>query len=76
MQTPRLSLLSIQAPTMSLSRQSPALLLGLIAVFFLIRPSYAFGAGNIAGISSVEGQNCAHPLLHLHSVCMGDHASS
>jgi hypothetical protein len=33
-------------------------LLGFIVLFCFVRPTLAFGAGNIAGISSVEGQNC------------------
>lgn len=31
---------------------------GLILLFLFARPTHAFGAGNIAGISKVEGQNC------------------
>lgn len=40
-------------------------LLGLLALFLFARPALAFGAGNIAGISKVEGQNCriTNPLL-------------
>jgi hypothetical protein len=34
------------------------LLVGLIVLIGLARPALAFGAGNIAGISKVEGQNC------------------
>ena len=34
------------------------ILVGLIILVGLARPAYAFGAGNIAGISKVEGQNC------------------
>jgi len=37
-------------------------LLGLVMLFLFARPTLAFGAGNIAGISSVEGQNCEKPL--------------
>jgi hypothetical protein len=33
-------------------------LLGFIVLFCFVRPTLAFGAGNIAGVSSVEGQNC------------------
>jgi hypothetical protein len=33
-------------------------LLGFIVLFCFVRPTLAFGAGNIAGISKVEGQNC------------------
>ncbi|KAL7620483.1 hypothetical protein AAE478_009478 [Parahypoxylon ruwenzoriense] len=33
---------------------------GLIFLFVFARPALAFGAGNIAGISSVEGQNWRH----------------
>ena len=32
--------------------------LGFIVLFCFVRPTLAFGAGNIAGISKVEGQNC------------------
>lgn len=42
---------------MAISKPSP-LVLGLIVFFLLVRPARAFGAGNIAGISKVEGQNC------------------
>ncbi|KAK3996883.1 ATP-dependent RNA helicase DDX42 [Cladorrhinum sp. PSN332] len=35
-------------------------LLGFIVLFWFVRPTLAFGAGNIAGISSVEGQNWRH----------------
>ncbi len=34
-------------------------LLGLAILFVFARPALAFGAGNIAGISKVEGQNCS-----------------
>ncbi|KAL1879966.1 hypothetical protein VTK73DRAFT_6546 [Phialemonium thermophilum] len=36
------------------------LILGFVLVFLFARPTLAFGAGNIAGISSVEGQNWRH----------------
>lgn len=32
--------------------------LGAIVLFCFVQPTLAFGAGNIAGISKVEGQNC------------------
>jgi hypothetical protein len=32
----------------------------LVALIFLARPTYAFGAGNIAGTSKIEGQNWRH----------------
>lgn len=46
------------------------LILGVIVLYCFARPALAFGAGNIATISSVEGQNCerspsAHPSLSL-----------
>ncbi|TPX17255.1 uncharacterized protein E0L32_003373 [Thyridium curvatum] len=44
---------------MAISKPSP-LVLGLIVFFLLVRPARAFGAGNIAGISKVEGQNWRH----------------
>ncbi|KAK4132560.1 Het-C-domain-containing protein [Trichocladium antarcticum] len=34
--------------------------LGFIILFCFVRPTLAFGAGNIAGISKVEGQNWRH----------------
>ncbi len=33
-------------------------LLGFIVLFCFVKPTLAFGAGNIAGISKIEGQNC------------------
>lgn len=36
----------------------PLLLLGFIVLFCFVQPTLAFGAGNIAGISKVEGINC------------------
>jgi len=35
-------------------------LLGFIVLFCFVQPTLAFGAGNIAGISKIEGQNCEH----------------
>lgn len=35
-------------------------LLGFVVLFWLVKPTLAFGAGNIAGISSIEGQNWRH----------------
>ena len=32
----------------------------LVALVFLARPTHAFGAGNIAGTSKIEGQNWRH----------------
>lgn len=34
------------------------ILLGFIVLFCFVRPTLAFGAGNIAGISKIEGLNC------------------
>lgn len=34
------------------------LLLGLIVLVTLVSPAAAFGAGNIASISKISGQNC------------------
>lgn len=31
---------------------------GLICLVYFARPALAFGAGNIASISKIEGQNC------------------
>lgn len=33
---------------------------GLICLLYFARPSLAFGAGNIASISKIEGQNCTY----------------
>lgn len=43
--------------------RNPGLLLGLIVLVALASPAAAFGAGNIASISKVEGQNCTFPTL-------------
>jgi len=43
-----------------LTGQTPFLLGTFIILFFLARPARAFGAGNIAGISKVEGENWRH----------------
>ncbi|EQK98481.1 heterokaryon incompatibility protein Het-C [Ophiocordyceps sinensis CO18] len=40
--------------------RNPGLLLGLIVLVSLASPAAAFGAGNIASISKVEGQNWRH----------------
>ncbi|KAF3901991.1 hypothetical protein ABW21_db0209223 [Orbilia brochopaga] len=37
-----------------------AALLGLLCLFLHVRPSLAFGAGNVAGVSKVEGVNWRH----------------
>ncbi|GAD99632.1 hypothetical protein ATEG_01884 [Paecilomyces variotii No. 5] len=44
---------------MALSSQS-FFLLGLLAIIFLASPAHAFGAGNIASLSQIEGQNFRH----------------
>lgn len=36
-------------------------LLGLAVFLLLASPAHAFGAGNIASISKIEGQNCRLP---------------
>lgn len=38
-------------------------LLGFIVLFCFVQPTLAFGAGNIAGISKIEGQNCEKLLV-------------
>lgn len=43
---------------MSTSFKMTPLLWGMILLVLFARPTHAFGAGNIAGISKVEGQNC------------------
>lgn len=45
--------------TMALSSQS-FFLLGLVAIVLLASPTHAFGAGNIASLSQIEGQNFRH----------------
>lgn len=40
------------------------LLWGMILLVLFARPAHAFGAGNIASISKVEGQNCKLPYTH------------
>ncbi|KAI5467439.1 heterokaryon incompatibility protein Het-C-domain-containing protein [Mariannaea sp. PMI_226] len=40
--------------------RSPGLLVGLVILVCLASPAFAFGAGNIASISKVEGQNWRH----------------
>ncbi|KAJ6442848.1 NIMA-interacting protein TinC [Purpureocillium lavendulum] len=40
--------------------RNPGLLLGLVILVALVSPAAAFGAGNIASISKVEGQNWRH----------------
>ncbi|KAL1878313.1 hypothetical protein Plec18167_004380 [Paecilomyces lecythidis] len=44
---------------MALSSQS-FFLLGLLAIVLLASPAHAFGAGNIASLSQIEGQNFRH----------------
>ncbi|KAF6833388.1 nima-interacting protein [Colletotrichum plurivorum] len=43
-----------------LDARSYPLLVGLIVLVWLARPTHAFGAGNIASISKIEGQNWRH----------------
>ncbi|KAF0322011.1 heterokaryon incompatibility protein Het-C [Colletotrichum asianum] len=43
-----------------LDARSYPLLVGLIVLVWFSRPAHAFGAGNIAGISKIEGQNWRH----------------
>ncbi|GKT43193.1 uncharacterized protein ColSpa_03374 [Colletotrichum spaethianum] len=43
-----------------LDARSYPLLVGLLVLVCLAQPTYAFGAGNIASISKVEGQNWRH----------------
>ncbi|KXX82927.1 ATP-dependent RNA helicase DDX42 [Madurella mycetomatis] len=47
-------------------------LLGFIVLFCFVRPTLAFGAGNIAGISKVEGLNWRHGDIEdvLLKICM------
>lgn len=44
----------------SILRSDHLLIAGLIFLAFFARPSHAFGAGNIASASKVEGQNFRH----------------
>jgi len=39
-------------------------LLGLAVFLLLASPAHAFGAGNIASISKIEGQNCKPPVVY------------
>lgn len=48
---------------MSAFKMTP-LLWGMILLVLFARPTHAFGAGNIASISKVEGQNCEQLLLN------------
>lgn len=43
---------------MSSSLKMTPLLMGLVLLFLFAGRAHAFGAGNIASISKVEGQNC------------------
>lgn len=43
--------------------RSQSLLVGLVILVALASPALAFGAGNIASISKVEGQNCEWPVV-------------
>lgn len=43
--------------------RSHGLLVGLVILVALASPAVAFGAGNIASISKVEGQNCESFLV-------------
>lgn len=45
--------------TMALSSQS-VFFLGLLALVLLASPAHAFGAGNIASLARIEGQNFRH----------------
>lgn len=40
------------------------ILLGIVVLFLFARPTLAFGAGNIASISKVEGQNCEFHAIY------------
>jgi hypothetical protein len=51
-------------------------LLGLLVLFCFVRPTLAFGAGNIAGISSVEGQNCEFIPHRLDAILRANRKSS
>ncbi|CAK7198560.1 hypothetical protein SEUCBS139899_001223 [Sporothrix eucalyptigena] len=42
------------------SLKPPPLLVGFLVLFLFVRRAHAFGAGNIASISKVEGQNWRH----------------
>jgi len=47
-------------------------ILGFIVLFCFVQPTLAFGAGNIAGISKIEGQNCKRrvPCLFVVSLLL------
>lgn len=48
---------------MSSSLKMTPLLMGVVLLFLFAGRVHAFGAGNIASISKVEGQNCEPPPL-------------
>lgn len=50
---------------MSSSLKMTPLLMGVVVLFLFAGHAHAFGAGNIASISKVEGQNCkrAHTTM-------------
>lgn len=54
-----------------LDARSYPLLVGLIVLAWLARPTHAFGAGNIASISKIEGQNCESVPAQLFSFPTG-----
>lgn len=56
--------MTLHSKTAMSSFKMTPLLWGMILLFLFARPTHAFGAGNIAGISKVEGQNCK-PILPL-----------
>lgn len=42
---------------MAFAKRYP-ILLGVVVLYLFASPALAFGAGNIASISKVDGQNC------------------
>lgn len=53
--------------------RAPGFLLGLVLLVCLVQPAAAFGAGNIASISKVEGQNCTSPPEVLPTFRIANH---
>lgn len=52
---------------MSSSLKMTPLLMGMVLLFLFAGRAHAFGAGNIASISKVEGQNCKPPHTNTHT---------
>lgn len=62
--TDRVTKKGISAAAVMSSFKMTPLLWGMILLVLFARPAHAFGAGNIASISKVEGQNCQSTCPH------------